>query len=245
MQKPLYTLFSLLFLFTFFSCNHLIRHQEGNGNIISQNIKVDEFDEIDVGGNYEVLLISGKDENVELETDENLMDFIEIYTHNHRLVIHSLESLHSDHGIKVYVTYRNLSNINSSGASKVKTDGVLRSDDIDINMSGAGLLELDLDCKALDMDISGAGLVRLSGVTNRQHLQFSGAGKLDAFNLRSRECYLDLSGVGAAEVYVTDLLDASVSGIGGIKYRGNPQKVNQNVSGLGKVTRDGKYDDNI
>ena len=219
------------------SCGHL-RVERGNGDIISENINIDSFDKLDVRGFYEITLRPGTREEVIIETDENLFDFIEVYVRGSKLVIASEESLKSDFGVKIEVIYKELKNISSSGASVIKTAGTLVTEDLRVNMSGAGLIEMDIEAVMLDLDLSGAGMIKLKGETEEQYLELSGAGNLDAFELKSQDCSVNLSGVGAAKVYVKERLDANVSGIGGIKYRGNPRRVNKNVSGLGKVKRD-------
>jgi hypothetical protein len=47
---------------------------------------------------------------------------------------------------------------------------------------------------------------------------------------------VNISGVGNAEVWVAGTLDVSVSGAGVVRYKGDP-KVNQSISGSGKVAR--------
>ncbi|MCG8319058.1 MAG: DUF2807 domain-containing protein [Cytophagales bacterium] len=219
------------------SCGHL-RFERGNGDIILQTIEVSGFEKVDVRGFYEVTLQPGTKEGVTIETDENLFDFIEVFVRGNKLIIASEESLKSDFGIKIAITYKALKAISSSGASVIKTNGTVTTEDLKIAMSGAGLIEMDVETQMLDLNLSGAGMVRLSGETDEQFLELSGAGSLDAYELKSDACSVNLSGVGAAKVYVKEKLDARVSGIGGIKYRGNPKSVNKNVSGLGKVKRD-------
>ncbi|MDN5216519.1 head GIN domain-containing protein [Fulvivirgaceae bacterium BMA12] len=226
------------------SCSNF-RFEKGNGDIIKQNIDVSDFSEINVSGFYEVTLTPGASEEVIIETDENLFDFIEVYVRQNRLVISSKESLKSDFGIKVNVIYNNLESISSSGASIIKTDGTLKAPDVEIAMSGAGLIEMDVECKVLSLNLSGAGMIKLSGRTHKQFLDLSGAGSVDAYAFRSDECSVGVSGVGAAKVYVNDRLNATVSGIGGIQYRGNPSEVHQDVSGVGKVKKDEKYNEPV
>lgn len=244
MLKPGSLLIMLIGIALLTSCGHL-RFKTGNGDIIMERFDVSDFDEIDVRGYYEVTLQPGAQEGVTIETDENLFDFIEVYVRRGRLIISSEESLKSDFGIKINVTYEQLETISSSGASVIKTDGTLTAQELKVDMSGAGMIEMDIESQVLDLVLSGAGMVKLSGVTDRQLLELSGAGSLDAYGLKSNECSVNLSGVGAAKVHVKDRLDATVSGIGGIKYRGNPKSVNKNVSGLGKVKRDENDDDTV
>lgn len=227
------------FLFLLTSCLD-INSIKGDGQITTKSYDVESFESVEVSGFYEVMLIQGDEESVEVETDQNLLDYIRIFNDGKRLIIESEESLSSDHGVQVTVFYKNLHNIYSSGASEVKSRGTMEGEQLKVNMAGAGAIEVDVDAESLDVNISGAGLIKLSGTTHTQYLDLSGAGKLDAFELVSEECYVNLSGVGEAEVYVTERLNATVSGIGNVKYRGNPQKISQDVSGMGKVKKDDK-----
>jgi len=69
----------------------------------------------------------------------------------------------------------------------------------------------------------------------------SGAGKLQAFKLDTKFCRIDISGIGGAEVFVTEELDVQVSGIGGVTYIGDPPRVRRDVSGLGKIRSGSKH----
>ena len=44
------------------------------------------------------------------------------------------------------------------------------------------------------------------------------------------------NGTGSAQVFASESLTATVSGIGKLTYGGNPPKVQKNVSGLGSIT---------
>jgi hypothetical protein len=65
----------------------------------------------------------------------------------------------------------------------------------------------------------------------------TGVGSVSNGELVSEKCRASVTGVGAAEVNVTQELDASVSGVGKISYEGNPRDVSKSVSGLGAVER--------
>ena len=244
MSKTLVFLLAPAVALLLISCGQL-RFERGNGNIMLESIDVSDFNKVEIKGFYEVILMSGTKEGVTIETDENLFDFIEVYVQNDRLIVSSEEALKSDFGIKIAITYKELEAISSSGAAVIKTAGTLNTEDLRIDLSGAGLIEIDIEAQMLDLDLSGAGKVKLSGNAGEQFLNLSGAGSLDAYALKSHECSVNLSGVGAAKVYVKNRLDATVSGIGGIKYRGNPTSVHQNVSGLGKIEKDENDDEPV
>ncbi len=103
-----------------------------------------------------------------------------------------------------------------------------------------GKISLRMEGKELDLRVSGASAIRLRGQVDEQTISMSGAGDLEAYDLVSKYCRIDLSGIGSAEIYVENELEANISGIGSISYRGNPNKVHDNISGLGKISDRGR-----
>jgi len=71
----------------------------------------------------------------------------------------------------------------------------------------------------------------------------SGAGGLDAFDLKAEYARIRISGVGGADIYVTKELDAKISGLGDVTYRGNPANIDKSVSGLGTIQEDRHFSD--
>ena len=65
----------------------------------------------------------------------------------------------------------------------------------------------------------------------------SGAGHIDASELKVKEASFKIEGVGTGSVYATDELWATISGVGKLKYYGNP-KVHKNIEGIGTVSKD-------
>lgn len=219
------SIFSMILMVVLFSaCDTLVR-EVGNGNMITKEIEVDDFKEIIVSGNFEIMLIAGDKAGVSLTADENLHEFIEISTNGDRLVIETLANLDSDDGLSLYITYTQLTAIEIGGAATLESEETIDGEYLNISMSGAGALDLSLNLNALKLSVSGAGSVELSGRADEQNISMSGAGGLDAYELESKICKVQISGVGSANINVTEKLDASVSGVGGISYIGNPEEV--------------------
>jgi hypothetical protein len=64
----------------------------------------------------------------------------------------------------------------------------------------------------------------------------SGAGNYNGFELKSEKAKVDMSGVGNVRVYVTKELNASASGVGSVRYKGNPESITKNSSSfLGSI----------
>jgi hypothetical protein len=66
----------------------------------------------------------------------------------------------------------------------------------------------------------------------------SGKGKVQADQLRAANAIVQISGVGNAQLWVTDTLRIGISGVGTVDYWGQPQ-VSRSSSGLATVNARG------
>jgi hypothetical protein len=84
--------------------------------------------------------------------------------------------------------------------------------------------------------LTGNGTLQVGGTTSDQSINISGSGKYDGEKLASKTAVIKTTGSGGAAVQVSDSLDATISGSGGVTYVGNPT-VTQKSNGSGKVTQ--------
>lgn len=105
-----------------------------------------------------------------------------------------------------------------------------------LRLSGAGNVMVDrLKTPSLAVTLNGTGNVQVSGTAERQLVQILGASHYQADQLHTQEAVVSIQGTGAASVYVTERLDADISGAGSVEYLGQPMIVNQTVNGAGTV----------
>lgn len=223
----------VLFIFLLLSCEGNTEH--GNGNIVTINNGVEEFNELQVAGDFNIRLVKADTPGISITTDENLHAFINMDQNSSGLNITSEKNLVSDHGVNITIGYQKLSRIKLGGASVLQHRGTLTGKELSLEMTGAGAAKLQVDVKQIKMNISGAGSVEISGKAQQQAVKMNGAGGLDAGNLATEYTKISISGVGGAYVNATNKLDASVNGVGGIKYSGNPKEIKRDVSGLGSI----------
>lgn len=218
------------------SCLELVG-ERGNGVRVEETITVDDFDRIDIGGAFIVKISQANSNDVTIEVDENLLDYIEIGVQGKTLKVNSERRLDSRDGIIINIPVKSLRAISCSGASEVTTTKPVLAEKLDISLSGAGKLELMLDAEDVSVDVSGATLVYLEGSAGTLDIDMSGAGSLEASELEVKDCYAQISGVGKILVNVTGTLDADVSGLGSVEYVGEPEEVKGDVSGVGNISR--------
>ncbi len=229
------TLIFLIALCLGFSCS--LNVKRGNGHIITREFDVDDFIRINAGGNYKINLVHADEPLVMVSMDENLFDYLEVENQGDQLYINSEHNLKPTESIEIEIFYVELEEITSFGASAIEHKEILKSDELSIEMSGAGAIILNLDVDELNINLSGAGAINLEGYVYSQVINLSGAGSLEARELESRYAEIAISGIGNAEVFVRKELEASISGMGNIEYFGNPDVVNQHISGMGKIKK--------
>ena len=87
------------------------------------------------------------------------------------------------------------------------------------------------------INLSGVGSVKLSnGNALNLQISLSGVGSIDAENYQVQNITIQNSGVGSAKIWATESLKGTLSGVGNVSYKGNPE-VNIKVSGVGKVNK--------
>ncbi|HLF33125.1 MAG TPA: head GIN domain-containing protein [Cyclobacteriaceae bacterium] len=220
-------------------CDIIGSYERGNSHVITTTRQTGSFDRITLGGNFEITLRKGPAEEVSITTDENLEPLIEVNVSNGELEITSRKKLISAHKSRIEIVYNYIEDIRVYGATLLNNEDVLESDHLSIRMEGAGVIELQLKAAELNTELSGAGLVKFRGYAAVADISMSGAGSLEAFDLETLNCKIDVSGVGSAKINVMKELNASIAGLGGIKYIGNPEKVHKHVTGVGTIKEEG------
>jgi len=203
---------------------------------------LDSFEKISLGGIGDVRLEKGNENSILFEKLENLSedDFV-VEVEDHILKIRLKEDKNynnKDRKAQICVTYSGtLNSISLSGAGNIKSKQTLEANELDLKLSGAGNITLDLNVDKLTTSLNGAGNFYLSGKTDTQVLKISGAGNIEAFDLVSQDCLASVSGVGNLEVNAHRSLDATANGVGNIYYKGNPQVLNNQAKGMGNIKK--------
>ena len=139
--------------------------------------------------------------------------------------------------IKVYVTYVKLKRISASSAANVFSDGPIKSDNFDVNISSAASVEVSIEAESVIIDASSAGNAVIEGKTKSLEVEVSSAGDIDAYRLESETVHVRTSSAGSAKVNASKELEAHASSGGSIRYRGNPTKTNLDSSSGGSVKK--------
>lgn len=169
--------------------------------------------ELDGAGTLDVTI--SQPQSIVLTCDDNILPLIETRETDGRLVVRPTETIR-DYHLAIKATVADIRYLELNGAAEATVQGV--------NNDG------------LKIESSGAATVTLAGKTNAIDIDLNGAGKVDADGLSARKAVVHIAGAGVAEVHAVEALDATIEGLGVVRYRGSP-KITKTISGLGTLTK--------
>ena len=179
----------------------------GTVSLFAQNILTKEYNfgkitSIDASSVYDIEVTQGNSGKVTVEYDEVFKERL-IVRYNGgelELAIESKQNIFrnnkkSNNGIKVYLQMPTIKDLELSGASSLKATGKFKTDELEIDLSGASSItgleiegtELSVECsgaskltmagnfKDMEVDCSGASSVSIKGNSNYFEGEFSGA----------------------------------------------------------------------
>ncbi|NML22796.1 DUF2807 domain-containing protein [Pseudoflavitalea sp. G-6-1-2] len=221
------------------SCNFIGGKKiRGKGQISTDSRSIGSFNGVSSSGSFDIYVSSGPN-SVKIEAEENLLQYIETYVDGNTLRIGTKDGywLRPSRDIKIYVSAPSFNKIHSSGSGNIIGQGLITSaEKIDVSVSGAADIKLEVDAPEVESEITGSGSADLKGNTKKFTSRISGSGNVEAFDLKSEETEVRVSGSGDVAVFASVKLKVKVSGSGDVRYKGNP-KVESQITGGGGVTK--------
>jgi len=201
-----------------------------------KDISVKDFNSIDITIACELYLRQGDQESLRVEAEKDIFDKLEIDVRDSTLYLETDRDRNfKDWDVEVYLTVKQLQSIDIGGAVKLRTNGTLTADRLELDVSGAADLEMRIEVDKLLADFGGAVNAELEGKARYVVMDMSGASNVEADELMTDAFYLEFSGFGKAGIYAEKVLKVDMSGMGVVKYGGEPRKVKTNSSGLGII----------
>lgn len=211
---------------------------QGSGDIKKVKLSTEDFDRLDIEGNFTVTLGQGTEDYVEIEAEESIVDyFVTEVNERKRLRLSAKKgyTLVPNKPIKMHVHFKDINVINSYGASKISAKDTLRFEDIELGSYGASNLDLLVNAKHLKLQVNGAGNSRLAGIAEEADISSFGAGRVKARKLITERAKVNTTGAGDVEIHVNQHLNARATGAANIRYSGNPAQVDRQSLGASDI----------
>lgn len=221
----------------FTACNFNIG-KKGNEKVVTQERPVSEnFNEVRGSAGIDVFLTQGEANKIVVEADENLHQYIETTIENGKLYITTSEIISSSKAKNVYVTFKELSVIESSSGADVTGNSVVKSQNLSLRSSSGADLKVEVFAQQLTAKASSGANMVISGKTTNLNADASSGAEIEAKNLITINCSAEASSGAEIIVNVKEKLDANVSSGGDIDYYGNPLSVKSNDTHSGSVNK--------
>ena len=209
----------------------------GNGNVVTKERKTEQFTGIKVSSGIDVYLKQGDNLSLTVEADENLHEYILTEVRDGVLNVYTDANIREAERTRVNVTIKEINSVKVSSAGDVFGQTPLKTETLDLSVSSAGDIKLEVYAKEIDLDISSSGDMTLSGEADVLDADLSSAGDLNAYDLTVREAEISVSSAGNADITVTEKLSARASSAGDINYKGNPKYVDAQSSSAGGIKK--------
>ncbi len=209
----------------------------GSGNVVTEERDIGEFTGLKVSSGIDVVIRQGKEISLELEADDNLHEVIITEVDGNTLKIYTRKNIRKARSKKVFLVYKDLNTIRISSAGDVTGENTLQTGTLDIDLSSAGDLNLEVQADKIICDISSSGDARLSGSTEVLVASLSSAGDLHAYELNTKKAEVSCSSAGDARVYATEEFNLRSSSAGSIYYKGDGRVVDSHTSSAGSIVK--------
>ncbi|MFM7399836.1 MAG: head GIN domain-containing protein [Bacteroidota bacterium] len=202
----------------------------------------DEFTRLKISSALKVWITQGDNCDVRIETEEgsDCRSLVDIDQSGETLELalkSSFLKLRDFHTINVYITIRELKELEVSGAVDVRSKNKLLCQKLDMDLSGAVKTQLDLSAGDVTVECSGAVKLELQGECKTLDIDMSGATKVLATEMSVDVCHVETSGAGSIDVAVTKELRVDSSGASSVTYRGDPEVLKIRTSGAAEVRK--------
>lgn len=214
-------LFSLAFisLLAFSSCR---KHRlKGEGSIISDTRSLGAIESVEADGDIDLEIIPSERNKVVITGYENLVPAFESNVRSRTLVLKFNDTYYNvkNNNIRITLYVNYLEGVTLNGSGDVVLKPRISSDDMYVKINGSGAITIeDNDIPVMEYKINGSG-------------------NIYARDCRAQDVYANISGSGEMEVYADRYLEAKISGSGTINYWGDPETVNTDISGSGRVKK--------
>lgn len=204
---------------------------------------VDNFSELSISGAFDVKLIKGTNNSIEMSGDRTDIERVKVKSKGNRLAL----SMKNKNGlfnifnrgksrVEATITYTDeLEFLKTSASAYVDHEGTMRTSTFEFDCSSGSKCEFSIKAEKLKVDISSGARVELGGQTERQYVRASSGGSYRAYDLDSSFTNADVSSGGSAHVIANDEIEGDASSGGSIRYGGSPKRTSVHSSSGGSI----------
>ena len=222
------------FLSVLLSAFFLIPADVSAGHVVEDRF-TETFSGISAGSVFKVFITQGEDFSVELHAPEEHLENIEVKVEDNILHISYTGRNRRLRDMEVHITAPVYTYLNASGASRIESKNNITASSLELIVSGASSMDLNLGVENLKTVISGASSITLRGEAQAHELISSGVSSVRAYDLATQTTDVKSSGTSSVRITVKNAIIAEASGTSSITVRGNPPNAQYSASSAASV----------
>lgn len=210
---------------------------QGSGNVVTETRSLGDFSTIEMDLPARLEIVDGPEAQLRISAEDNLLPLLTSHIEDGELTLSASGSgrVQPTEPIRLILTAPAVDTMMLNGAGEIVVDTWPASRTTVVNAGAGRIIFGEIDGEDLNVLITGDGSVEINGgrVTTLV-ASISGDGSLLAAGVQSESGRVNVGGLGTAEVWVRDQLEATITGGGAIRYAGRPQ-VTRRITGLGQI----------
>ena len=174
--------FSLYLMLLLTSCTFAI---DGSGKIAAETRTVEKFSGVELKSSANVYITQGETQEIKIEADDNLLQYITTEVKNNELIIDCKENINSHEPINIYITSKDICLLELSGSGKIETKNEITCDHHTLHLGGSGDMTVTLKSQQLKATLAGSGTLNLNGSSSETMFRISGSGNINAQQMKT------------------------------------------------------------
>ena len=214
---------------------------------VNEVTQMQQFDELDVAGPFNVILEQGQASTVRVEGTVDQLGNMTIYVKDGDLVIDMKEDMVDASkffdGLRVFVSSPVVKGIEIAGSGSVTAPQALAVNELNLEIAGSGDITLaQITCKDLEIEVAGSGDV-VTGPIQADEVknQIAGSGSIELTGIICKNVKNEIAGSG--DITLNNLnvnhVHTSIAGSGDVILRGTVGSHSEDIAGSGKVNVSG------
>lgn len=238
-KKLLALLYLITITLTTNAQNWFSNKVKGNGNIITEKRTTSNYNGVHSSGAFHVVLVNGKEGEITLNGEENILQHIEVFVEKNILKIKYKNniSIKTSKRVTITVPISKIATISLGGSGNIVSNNVLEAENLTTKITGSGSIDLAVNTQQVNATIAGSGNINLEGNTTAFNTKLTGSGDVRAYELKSEEVLVKITGSGSVKTTVSKRIEAKITGSGNVYYQGNPKYVNSKTTGSGSIVK--------
>ena len=215
---------------------------ENGGPTVARNYKVGSFDQIEVGGPFNVEVRTGASPSVSARGPQKMLEHMVVEVRDGKLVIRPerqkgmfQSGWHFRDTVEVTVTVPMLRAAAIGGSGDIKINEV-KGEAFDGSVAGSGSLDVGtLDVQSLKLAVAGSGAAQArAGRAQSASFEIAGSGDIDAKGVQAQTADVSIAGSGNVAANATNTASVSIVGSGDVDVSGGA-KCSVSKAGSGDV----------